>query len=184
MNKANQDTLLLEKLLDKYKFIRPVPPGVQESILSSKKRTLVRILKTAGAFSAVYGVFLSLYFAVKKMGIGIPVTKFIISGITIASLSYGGYYAAVTLSRDRDSGTSPVKKPLSLNDIRAKYKWVDQITLYNGMVVKGAVISRGVTYSVLTTDGVKQIPRNQIKMVKPLKISDEERETPNGESLK
>jgi hypothetical protein len=180
MNKENQDTILLQKLLDRYGLTRPVPPDAQESILSSKKRTLVRVLKTAGAFSAVYGAFLSLYFAVKKMGIGIPIVKFIVSGVSVAAVTFGGYYVLVIKPR-ADRVASPAAKTLSLDEIRAQYKWVDQITLYSGKVVKGAVISRGETYSVLTTEGVMRIPRNQIKMVKPLKISDEERQiTPGG----
>jgi hypothetical protein len=61
---------------------------------------------------------------------------------------------------------------------------VDEITLYNGKVFRGAVMSRGETYRVLTTEGIVMIPRSQIKMVKPLKISDGEHKAAPGDSLK
>jgi hypothetical protein len=173
MNKENHDTMLLEKLLDRYRLNRPVPPDAQDSILSSKKRNLVRVLKTTGAFTAAYGAFLSIYFALKKMGIGVTVMKFVISGVSVAAIAYGGYYVMVVRS-GADRAASPAVKTLSLDEIRAQYKWVDEITLYSGKVFRGAVMSRGETYRVLTTEGIVMIPRSQIKMVKPLKISDEE----------
>jgi len=156
---------------------------VRDSILSSKKKTMVRVLKTTGAFSALYSAFLSIYFAVKKMGIGIPVMKLVISGISVAAIAYGGYYVLVSKPR-ADRAAPPAAKTLSLDEIRAQYKWVDQITLYNGRVFRGAIISRGETYRVLTTEGIVMIPRSQIKMVTPLKISGDEREATPGDSLK
>jgi len=149
MNKENNDTMLLEKLLDRYRLTRPVPPDVQDSILSAKKRNLVSILKTTGAFTA----------------------------------AYGGYYVMVARP-GADRAATPAVKTLSLDEIRARYKWVDEITLYNGKIFRGAVMSRGETYRVLTTEGIVMIPRSQIKMVKPLNISGEEHKTAPGDSLK
>jgi hypothetical protein len=183
MNKENHDTMLLEKLLEKYRFTRPVPPDVQDTILSSKKKNLVRILKTTGAFSAAYGLFLSVYFALKKMGIGIPVMKFVISGVSVAAVAYGGYYM-ITAGPRADRAAPPPVKNLSLEEIRSQYKWVDRITLYNGKVVRGAIMSRGETYRVLTTEGIMMIPRNRIKMVTPLKMSGEDREAAPRGSVK
>jgi len=182
MNSENHDTMLLEKLLERYRLTRPVPPEVQDSILSSKKENLVRILKTAGAFTAAYGAFLSFYFAVKKMGAGIPLMKFIISGISVAAVAYGGYHL-MTAGPGANHTNPPAVKALSLEEIRAQYKWVDEITLYNGKVVRGAIVSRGEAYRVLTTEGIVMIPRSQVKMVKPLKLSDEEREAAPRDSL-
>ncbi|OHD63156.1 MAG: hypothetical protein A2176_11455 [Spirochaetes bacterium RBG_13_51_14] len=172
MNKSSQDTLLVEKIIDRYKLSRPVPPNIQDSILSSKKRILVRVLKTVGVFTAVHGVFLSIYFAVKKTGIGIPLIRYIISGIAVISLTYGAYYASVAAYKLWDPGEISGRKTLTLDDIRAQYKWIDQITLYNGRIIKGAIISRGTKYTVITTEGILRIPRKHIKMVKPLKTTE------------
>lgn len=165
MNKRDQETMLLEKLLDRYRFVRPVPADVQESILSSKKKIFIRVLKTTGAFTAAYGAFLSLYFALKKAGAGLFLAKCFIACTAAAAVSYGAYYAAT--SPERDSAPAPA---LSLDDIREKYEWVDRITLYNGKVIEGAITSRGETCTVLTTGGVIRIPRNQIKTVRPLNM--------------
>ncbi len=171
MKKPDKDTLLLEELLDKYRFARPVPGDVREQILSSKKKNLVRILKTVGAFSALYGVFLTIYFSIKKLAVGVPMAKFIISGMTVAAVSYGGYYAAKTLvSSEKPKTSAAQEKRHPAEENRAIYKWVDQITLYNGRIITGAIISRGDRYKVLTSGGVTYIPRNKIKMVKPLRV--------------
>jgi hypothetical protein len=171
MNNPDQNTRLIEELLDRYQFVRPVPEDVRQEILSSKKKNLVRDLKTVGSFSALHGVLLTLYFGLKKLGVGIPVTKFIISGLTVASLSYGGYYAATSLHSTAVPEKQVVKDVSRLQEAgRARYRWVDQITLYNGSVIEGAIMSRGGQYKVLTATGVTYIPRNRIKMVKPLKV--------------
>lgn len=172
MNKPDQDTLLLRQLLDKYKFARPVPNGLREDILAAKKKNLVRVLKTVGAYSALHGLLISLYLAVKKAGIGIPVAKFIVSGIAVTAVTYGGYYAATALFAGKKETPARETRPSSTEEIRKQYKWVDQIFLYNGRTIEGAIISRGPRYRVLTSTGIVEIPRNQIKMVKPLKIED------------
>ncbi|MBN2159821.1 MAG: hypothetical protein JW807_10530 [Spirochaetes bacterium] len=170
MKKSNQETLLIEKLLEKYRLTRPISPKDRDAIISSKRKILKRVLKTVGAFSALYGLYLSLYFAVKKAGIGV-ILKTLLTCALAGSLAYGGYRAvkAVRVSRlEQPSG----REAITLEDIRARYKWVDQIILYNGKIIRGAIISRGASYEILTTRGIVQVPRNQIKMVKPLKTGE------------
>lgn len=177
MNKRDQETMLLEKLLDRYRFARPVPPEIQEAILSSKKKIFVRVLKTTGAFSAAYGVFISLYFALKKTGAGVLVAKIAIACAATATLSYGAYHAAAS----RVSGRAPSPAPsLTIDDIRAKYEWVDRITLYNGKIIDGAITARGETYTVLTTGGFVRVPRNQIKTVRPLNMPRQKQQPDDG----
>ncbi len=170
MNKRDQDTLLLERLLDKYKFTRPVPEDIQEEILASKKKNLVRVLKTVGAFSALQGAFLSVYFWFKKLGIGIPIVKYIITAITLAAVTYGGYYALTAggvMDRPREG------KPGREETIGEKVGWIDEITLYNGRIIEGRIISRGVLYRVKTGKATVDIPRAMIKVIKPLRAKRE-----------
>ncbi|HNW28315.1 MAG TPA: hypothetical protein PKN50_07565 [Spirochaetota bacterium] len=169
MNKTDNDTRLLEQLLDRYRFARPVPDGVREEIRSSKKKNLVRVLKTVGAYSALYALYLFIYFSLKKLIAGIPVAKIIIAAATVSAVTYGGYYAATRIN----SGDIPEKnaaKPVQHRQPEEKQLWADQITLYNGRIIVGAIISRGELYQVRTADGIVKIPRNKIKMVKPLKL--------------
>ncbi len=173
MKKPVNDTQLLEQLLDRYKFARPVPDDIREEILSSKKKNLVRILKSVGAFSALYGALLFIYFALKKLGAGIPVAKFIISGMTAVAVTSGGYYAVSTLRSGDNYKTPVVEERRAAKENLADYKWVDQITLYNGRIIEGAIISRGAQYQVRTASGIISIPRNKIKTVKPLKVRTE-----------
>lgn len=172
MTKPDKDTRNLEELLDKYKFARPVPEDARKEILASKKKNLVRVLKSVGAFSALYGVLLSVYFVLKKLGVSIPFAKLIISGLTAAAVTYGGYYAVTALKSGHVPEASLVKKEEPLQP-EENQQWVDRITLYNGRVIEGAVISRGVQYRVRTAAGIIQVPRNRIKMIKPLKVGTE-----------
>ncbi len=170
MNKRDENTLLLERLLDKYKFARPVPEEIQDEILASKKKNLVRVLKTVGAFSALQGLFLSLYFWLKKLGIGIPITKYIITAATLAAVTSGGYYA-LTIRGAEEKGRE--EKPGQGETIVGKGGWIDEITLYNGQIIEGTIISRGARYRVKTGKAVVDIPRALIKVIKPLRAERE-----------
>lgn len=52
---------------------------------------------------------------------------------------------------------------MTLKEIRAKYGRIDEITLYSGLTVKGAVISRGSTFTVITPGGKRYIKATNIK---------------------
>lgn len=164
MKKTGHEAQQLEQLLGKYRFTKPVPPGVRDGIMAAKKERYVRVLKTAGVFTAVYGVVASLYFAIKKAGIGITIAKVIAAGMAVLTISIGGYYAAGAL---RDRFFSGAEKPAS--DItRPDSGWVDEIMLFDGRIIRGAIISRGDPYRVRTAGGIMLIPQKQIKAVKPL----------------
>lgn len=164
MIKKGHESQQLEQLLDKYRFTKPVPPEVRGDILSGKKERYVGVLKAAGVFSAMYGLFASLYFAARKTGIGLTIAKVIVAGTAVLIISIGGYYAATAL-RDRlfpaaEKAASGTTKPVS--------GWVDEIMLFDGRTIRGAIISRGDPYRVRTAGGIMLIPRKQIKAVRPL----------------
>ncbi len=164
MKKPGHEAQQLERLLGKYRFTQPVPPEVRDGILSSKKERYVRVLKTAGAFTAVYGVVASLYFAAKKAGIGLTIAKVLAAGMALLTISIGGYYAASAV-RDRLLPASDKPAPgAALSDSG----WVDEIMLFDGRIIRGAIISRGDPYRVRTASGTLLIPRKHIKAVRPL----------------
>jgi hypothetical protein len=54
-------------------------------------------------------------------------------------------------------------KPKSIQDIREAFGHIDEITLYSGQVIRGAILSRGDVDTVLTTDGVIKVSADDIK---------------------
>jgi|GEM_PF-1859172 len=54
----------------------------------------------------------------------------------------------------------------TLNAIQKDLGRIDEIRLYNGRVIQGAIISRGDEYLVLTVSGTVKIPEKQIKNVR------------------
>jgi len=61
------------------------------------------------------------------------------------------------------------EKPKSLEQIKEVFERIDEISMYSGKVISGAIISRGEVYSVLTTDGVVSIPEKEVRAVRILK---------------
>lgn len=61
------------------------------------------------------------------------------------------------------------KKENTLAEIKEVFERIDEISLYNGRVIQGAIISRGETYKVLTTTGTMDINEADIKKVKIMK---------------
>ena len=100
MIKPVKDIERLESLLSKYKFADHIPVEVQESILSSKKNVFLRVMKTVGSLSFLAGIILTIYFYLKKVGIGIITSKFIISTVAVASVTYGGYRTVVYVNKE------------------------------------------------------------------------------------
>jgi hypothetical protein len=57
------------------------------------------------------------------------------------------------------------KKNRSMNDIKATFDRIDEITLYNGRVIQGAIMSRGANYVIITPGGTVSVPEAEIKNV-------------------
>lgn len=180
MRKNDKDIVAFQELLIKYRFTEPVPPEVRQRFVADNRKMLVRVLKSVGAFSALYGIYLAVTFALKKITIGITLSKIIVSTVAAASISYGGYYAVVKItdpSAEKAEDEQKVKKkdiikeethPKTLEDIREKYGQIEELVLFNGIAIQGAVLSRGNIYRVYTLKGVLTVPSDKIKMIKPL----------------
>jgi hypothetical protein len=62
----------------------------------------------------------------------------------------------------------PVKARLTLTDIRAKYGRLDEVTLYSGQMIQGAIISTGDVISIATPDGIRKFSVKDVKGFKSL----------------
>ncbi len=85
--------ITMQDLLRKYEMTEPVPQNVQEDMLKRKAGLFKKIIGTAGGISILYGLRLSLYFWIKKSGIGFAITKIFISCVAAALIGTGVYVA-------------------------------------------------------------------------------------------
>ncbi len=126
---------ILQDLLDKYKVTRPVPAGVRRDILAHKRKNFVTIMKKLDRYSPLLGVFLFIYFLLRKFGIiatlkQCGVILAISAALTVAGVSTGAY---MILKHVLDT-TSPVEmqkeKAEDISKIKddAKSRSVDDYT--------------------------------------------------------
>ncbi len=60
-------------------------------------------------------------------------------------------------------------RPKSLDEIKAKFERIDEVTLYNGRVIRGVIVSRGAEYKILTPEGQLTVPSSQVKKTQLMK---------------
>lgn len=61
------------------------------------------------------------------------------------------------------------EKPKSIEQIKEVFDHIDELSLYSGKTIRGAIISRGTEYSVLTTEGVVKVPADKIRQTNIIK---------------
>ena len=61
------------------------------------------------------------------------------------------------------------KEDRTLADIKVVFRRIDEINLFNGRIVKGAISERGSKYTVITTDGVVKIPEQDIRTIRVIR---------------
>ena len=61
------------------------------------------------------------------------------------------------------------KTPKSLSEIKEVFDRIDEISLYNGRKIEGAIISRGAQYKILTLQGVISVPRGDVRDTKVIR---------------
>jgi hypothetical protein len=57
----------------------------------------------------------------------------------------------------------PENRKMALDEIRKRYNRIDTVTLYSGKVIKGAILSRGKTFRIVTPSGTISVESSKIK---------------------
>jgi hypothetical protein len=61
------------------------------------------------------------------------------------------------------------QKTRTISDIKNVFKRVDVVTLYTGEVIRGAILTNGSRYSIITSDGIRDISADDISSVEVVK---------------
>ncbi|MCP4138465.1 MAG: hypothetical protein GY754_46335 [bacterium] len=99
--KKTGDMENLEALLDKYKFSNPLPEDEKEYSLVSKKRVYKRVLKSLGIYSFFSGIIVSIYFWLRKIGVGVSVFRGIMVFIIAGAVSLCVYLVLKDYPREK-----------------------------------------------------------------------------------
>jgi hypothetical protein len=185
------ETAKLELLLEKYKFISPVPESARMGLIKSRTRVLKSTLKELGVYSLWFGLVLFILLKLRKIGFKFAITIANIAAITatlVASAAVaGGAYVAVKQYTGNASVISQEVKSAAVESAneaenaavesqgkdglskKLEKAPVYEIFLYNGKKYLGSIESRGATYRVNTSGGQVTIPANQIKLIRRAK---------------
>ncbi|MFC1670665.1 hypothetical protein ACFL20_09750 [Spirochaetota bacterium] len=106
MTQGESNTVDLKELLSRYELQSPVPVDFQEYISSEMGSMFKRILKRAGQYSLVYGIFIALYFFLKKYGIKFTLTRLIVSLVTTAAIVTGSFYVYIKVIDEKTVDTT------------------------------------------------------------------------------
>ncbi|HOT44182.1 MAG TPA: hypothetical protein PLM53_06050 [Spirochaetota bacterium] len=87
---------LMRRVFDRYRVSSPLSGDVQRRAMRMKRKNLVSVMKKLGIYSPLYGMILSLYFFLKKLGIGLSIMQsavlfFTASAVVVSSVAAGGY---------------------------------------------------------------------------------------------
>jgi hypothetical protein len=189
------ETARLEGLLEKYKFILPVPAAMRKRLLKSRARVLKSTLKELDDYSIWYAIVLIILLKARSYGFkfSFAVAKIfattaliiasgvVISGAYAAVQYYKPYFDSIFIEKKNevvesangfieDENSTPIE---NIQETASKLKQENapayEIFLYNGKKYHGIIQSRGKSYIVSTSKGQVTIPATQIKMIKRAK---------------
>jgi hypothetical protein len=94
----NRETVVLEKLLEKYQFTARVPDAVQAYALRARD-DLIELLKIAGAYTFLTGLVIRTFFFLKKLGLSATFSAIkialVMSAVGVVAMSATGGYVAL-----------------------------------------------------------------------------------------
>ncbi|PKL35967.1 MAG: hypothetical protein CVV44_17215 [Spirochaetae bacterium HGW-Spirochaetae-1] len=113
------------ELLDKYKFVYPVPEDIQSFAVLNSKKGLTVILKNAGDYSFIFGKVLFILYAARKFNIKLTIARsqflLILSSAVMLALTTASFYF---LFSNFPSAPHLPEKTIENNSIIEKYKLI------------------------------------------------------------
>lgn len=85
---------------------------------------------------------------------------------TVAKCSAAGSHAKYISAIQKGMPVYRYEPGNTLSSLKEDFERLDEIRMYNGRIIQGAIISRGKTYLVLTPAGKIKIPEEQIKNIR------------------
>lgn len=62
-----------------------------------------------------------------------------------------------------------MQKTRTIEEIKEACERIDNVMLYSGKIIQGAIISRGDSYKILTTNGIVEVEKNKVRTVSIVK---------------
>jgi len=107
------DILIFEEVLKRYKLTEPVPADVRSRILAGKKAFFIKLCRRLGIYNIFFAAAITVFFAVKKIGLTLSLVQSYVVLITASALITGAItcvgYTAVKSVLNQD-----VKEELQL----------------------------------------------------------------------
>jgi hypothetical protein len=110
------DPELFEKLMRTFKFSQPVPPETRRRLSSNKKKQFMLVLKKSGGYTIIFGLIASLFFSLKKLGLGVTIAKTAVilalgTSAVVGLISLGVYTSVKDLMlKDVRDGAPPTEE--------------------------------------------------------------------------
>jgi hypothetical protein len=183
------DAARLNALLEKYRFVDPVPDAARRYMLKSRRRILIACLKKVNNYSIFFAVVLFVYFLARKLKLNFSLTSVKIiavsANIAVAGIAAGTVYTAVKFlpsgfknievqEKNIQTDAKPAVKSESKDKITEKQAPVNaevtgdvyvDILLFNGKIIRGVILSRGNTYIIKTPQGIISVPSTQVRNI-------------------
>ena len=110
MTQTDSNTVTIKELLAKYELQSPLSSEFQSYISSEMGSIFKRVLKRSGQYSFFSGIFISLYFFLKKHGIHLTVTRIALSIVTALPSAVGGYFLYINMAEEPKITVPPIKE--------------------------------------------------------------------------
>jgi hypothetical protein len=171
-----KETISFMKICDRFKFTDTIPESVQTVVSASRSRALKATLKKINNYSLWFGIVIFILLKARHFGFK---PSLLICKITVGALCFfsaGGAATGTYLTihhftqKTPTSETSVIPTNSSAANKSGKKQIFDaeplnRITLYNGRVYEGVIVSRNETYRIKTAQGLIDIPSAQISLI-------------------
>lgn len=176
----------LDSILEKFSLVEPIPPDVRKQMINSRQDILKNCLKKVDNYPFFFGGVLFVFFLARKLKFKISLSTGKFIAITFYAMAAGAAFGSTLVAVKYYNEAYQVEKA-DVSDQKIKEKneaglqknRVDkndtaplppevEIVLFNGKIIRGAIISREENYIVRTSKGEIKIPSKSIRQIKKI----------------